>query len=170
MPYQERQTRIETNNHFITLNQIPARDYWLGSEYNGTYHDRLQINLSAIEAICRAANLPPLVIATEAWTPPRAHEPEIVGRSAGQALAGQKQALFRRQNEERPIKTFYVEMEPLPEHVDILLNDAPISIGWVVKINSRKIDYDFTQKHPNSNETGREDFLLISLINYYASQ
>jgi hypothetical protein len=153
----------EPHKKYLLLKDLPPIDCNYGFQYLGNYHEKLQVNLSALERISQMGELPLIIVKNENWNPPTAIEPEMVAPG----LTAFKKSAFKRNSERQDTDRQYFRLSVTPQKTD-LLSEKNIPIGWVISIKDRKIIHDYQYAHPEatSTEIGK-DFIrnLNQIIN-----
>ncbi len=151
-------TEITKDQRWSDISSLPAVDFWFGSQYKGSYYQRLQVDLKAVENICSAANLPPIVLRSDKWNPPAVYTPEMVapGLSAFKKVSFQKGS----QIPDSDKKNYRLSVT---EDV-INYHQGDIPIGWIISLKDRKWVYEYQVKHPGSLRSDLEKYYL-SMMN-----
>lgn len=123
-------------------NLVPL-DYWVGANYNGSYRNRLQVNLPLMEELCRKNDFPPICIESLVWNPPPAKEPEMIAPGLSAFKIFDRKKPEGQREYEGSIATI--------RGMDIQL--ANISIGWAIDVKDRKITHDFAAANPLATNT-----------------
>lgn len=141
---QEREIgRPESQNHdgWMPLEIIPSLDYWAGFSYRGLYSSRMEVDMPRFESICRKLNLPQVTVKSSAWNPPSVMEPEMVAPG----LSAFKKSVLRIPKSSGDIQIDHKLMMIKPMESPVL---EGIPIGWEILVKDRKIEHDYTRKHP----------------------
>jgi hypothetical protein len=156
------ETEKKTENHveerWYNLKDLLPLDYWVGSIYKGNYNQRLQINLPALEYICRTGDLPPIVLNTDKWNPPTAHTPEMINPG----LSVLKKVAFQK-NPDLPEKDKNYYRLTTTETVIEYRPGNNIPVGWDINLKDRKILFDYEFKHPQATQKQKEDHFIRTL-------
>lgn len=144
-----------STEHWVPMTELQPVDYWVGFQYKGAYASRLEVNLMALEHICRRGQLPPIILRSENWTPPVATEPEMVAPG----LSAFKKVDYGSQSPQRTKKQQgYMNIEPTLEGFDHM--GQYVFLGWQVKFNDRKLLHDHDAAHPYATNEDREKFFV----------
>lgn len=144
---------VPQENTWIYLRDIPPVDFWFGSQYRGNFYNRLQLNLKAVENICRAGDMPPIILCSDKWDPPAIFSPDVVapGLSAFKKVSFQK-------NPELPEsdKDYYRLIASDTFRSDGSMSKVPM--GWVIHIKDRKLLHDYEYNHPQTSREEKEKY------------
>lgn len=151
----------ELSHNWVPLRELEPIGYYIGSKYSGNYHNRIELNLTALEHICRSADLPPIVLNSEKWEPPQPQSPVPISRGLA---ALKKVSLTGDQKELKKSDKIY-SLSFSDERYDYGGSDT-IPVGWEINIKDRKIMYDFDLSHPQSTKIEKENHFVKKLDKY----
>ncbi len=135
---------------WVPVSEAHADGYWLTLNTAGLPDkNKARINIKGIEAILRAANLPPIQIASESWNPKSF--PVVDG--AGNDTLMLKQISFAPR-----VPTLTLAHEPNLSVTPLEPIGSDKSMGWKLNIKTSKIDHDLRMKYPRVGDKLAELF------------
>lgn len=141
-------------SNWHNVSEIADIDFWFGAKYRGSYWQRLQLDLDGIERICRAGNLPPVILRNDNWNPPTVNTPEVIAPG----LSAFKKTSFQRDpnlpEREKNLYRLTATNEVIP------FKGYNIPIGWVIYLKDRKLIYDYQAKHLRAPKQEEEKYFI----------
>jgi hypothetical protein len=139
-----------THSEWYDMSEMPEYGYWFGASYNGTYHNRLQVNLPHVEKVCRFLDIASVSLKSESWRPPAPQEPEAVSWGLA-ALKKFRNPFGGDESEDTTDSTPY-----RIAYSHLLLEENLAACTYDVRIRDSLLDYQVEEQNLNASKSERE--------------